>query len=224
MSMLSNLDLIRRVSLFSMLTPAQAEALANVVTKRRFKRGEVIVDKGKISNALFIILSGKARVLMIDGKGREVILATLQAGDYIGEMSLIDSEPHSATVQAEALSDVLILGRGDFMSCLMDNMSMAYAVMRGLVQRLRAADHKIESLALQGVYGRVANVLLESGEPDGTGALIIKSKVSRQDLAKMVGASREMVSRVMKDFEESGFVETLEGGVVRVWERRAPQY
>jgi CRP-like cAMP-binding protein len=220
--MLSNLDLIRRVSLFSMLTPAQADALANVVTKRRYKRGEVIVEKGMISNALFIILSGKARVLMTDSKGREVILATLEAGDYIGEMSMIDSESHSATVQADTVSDVLVLGRGDFMSCLMDNMSMAYAVMRGLVQRLRVADHKIESLALQGVYGRVANVLLESAIPDGSGALIIKTKVSRQDLAKMVGASREMVSRVMKDFEESGFIETLDSGVVRVWERRAP--
>lgn len=223
MSMLSNLDLIRRVALFSMLTPAQAESLANVVTKRRYKRGEAIVEKGNISNALFIMLSGKARVLMTDNKGREVILATLEAGDYIGEMSLIDSEPHSATVQADSLSDVLILGRGDFMGCLMDNMSMAYAVMRGLVQRLRAADSKIESLALQGVYGRVANVLLESGEPDGAGALIIKNKLSRQDLAKMVGASREMVSRVMKDFEETGFVEPMESGTLRVWERRAPQ-
>ena len=223
MSMLSNLDLIRRVSLFSMLTPVQAESLANVVTKRRFKRGEVIVEKGKISNALFIMLSGKARVLMIDAKGREVILAVLQAGDYIGEMSLIDSEPHSATVLADTVSDVLVLGRGDFMGCLMDNMSMAYSVMRGLVQRLRAADHKIESLALQGVYGRVANVLLEAALPDGNGGLMIRSKVSRQDLAKMVGASREMVSRVMKDFEETGFIETLENGMVRVWERRAPQ-
>lgn len=223
MSMLSNLDLIRRVALFSMLTPAQAEALANVVTKRRYKRGEAIVEKGNISNALFIMLSGKARVVMVDNKGREVILATMEAGDYIGEMSLIDSEPHSATVQADAVSDVLILGRGDFMACLMDNMSMAYAVMRGLVQRLRSADGKIESLALQGVYGRVANVLLEAAVPDGAGGLIIKNKVSRQDLAKMVGASREMVSRVMKDFEESGFIETLESGTVRVWERRAPQ-
>ena len=223
MSMLSNLDLIRRVSLFSMLTPVQAESLANVVTKKRFKRGEVIVEKGKISNALFIMLSGKARVLMIDAKGREVILASLTAGDYIGEMSLIDSEPHSATVLADTVSDVLVLGRGDFMGCLMDNMSMAYSVMRGLVQRLRAADHKIESLALQGVYGRVANVLLEAAQPDGNGGMLIRSKVSRQDLAKMVGASREMVSRVMKDFEETGFVETLENGTVRVWERRAPQ-
>jgi CRP/FNR family transcriptional regulator, cyclic AMP receptor protein len=223
MSMLSNLDLIRRVSLFAMLTPAQAELLANVVTKRRYKRGEVIVEKGKISNALFIMLSGNARVSMMDAKGREVILATLQAGDYVGEMSLIDSEPHSATVQADVLSDVLILGRVDFMNCLMDNTSMAYSVMRGLVQRLRAADQKIESLALQSVYGRVANVLLEAAVPDDNGGLIIKNKVSRQDLAKMVGASREMVSRVMKDFEETGFIETLDTGVVRVWERRAPQ-
>jgi CRP-like cAMP-binding protein len=95
------------------------------------------------------------------------------------------------------------------------------AVMRGLVQRLRSADRKISSLALNGVYVRVANTLIESGEDRGDGVLIIKDKVSRQDVAKMVGASREMVSRVMKEFEEQGFIETLENGGVLIRERRA---
>jgi CRP/FNR family transcriptional regulator, cyclic AMP receptor protein len=72
-----------------------------------------------------------------------------------------------------------------------------------------------------GVYGRVANVLLETAEPNEHGELMIRNKISRMDLAKMVGASREMVSRVMKDFEEQGFVQTLDDGVVRVWERRS---
>lgn len=220
MSMLSNLDLIRRVSLFSTLSPAQAEALAEAVSKKRFKRGEVLVEQGKKCNALYIILAGRTRVLMTDNKGREVILATLSSGDYVGEMSLIDHEPHSATVVADQQVDVLVLGRDSFMRCLNENMEMAHAVMRGLVQRLRKASQNISSLALVGVYGRVAKVLLDSAVADESDALVIREKVSRQDIAKMVGASREMVSRVMKDFEEQGFIQLLDGGGVRVFERR----
>jgi CRP/FNR family transcriptional regulator, cyclic AMP receptor protein len=219
MSMLSNLELIRRVPLFSMLTPSQAEAVADAVIKRRFKRGELVVEQGKKTNALFIILTGRARVLTTDTRGREVILANLSPGDYIGEMSLIDNEPHSASVRAEIQTDVLMLGRVEFARCLPENTSMAYAVMKGLVQRLRHADRKIESLALMDVYGRVARALIEAAETDAQGQVIIRDKVSRQDLAKMVGASREMVSRVMKDLEERGYIETLENNSVLIKER-----
>ena len=96
---------------------------------------------------------------------------------------------------------------------------MAYAVMKGLVQRLRQADRKIESLALMDVYGRVARALLESAIADREGNLVIRDKVSRQDLAKMVGASREIVSRVMKDLEERGFIETRADGSMWVKDR-----
>ena len=214
MTMLSSLDLIRRVPLFSMLTESQAISVADAVVKRRFKRGEVIVEQGKKSNALFILLNGRARVVTADSRGREVILATLQPGDHIGEMSLIDNEPHSATVRAEVQTDVLMLGRNEFARCLPENSSMAYAVMRGLVQRLRHADRKIESLALLDVYGRVARALLEFAVDGGDGERIVRDKISRQDIAKMVGASREMVSRVMKDLEERGYIQTLDNGSV----------
>ena len=219
MSMVSNLELIRRVPLFSMLTPAQGESVAAAVVKRRYKRGESIVEQGKQSNALSIILTGRARVIATDARGREVILATMRPGDYIGEMSLIDNEPHSATVLAEIQTDVLMLGRAEFARCLPENGSMAYAVMNGLVQRLRHADRKIESLALMDVYGRVARALLEFSVTDTDGNVVIRDKVSRQDLAKMVGASREMVSRVMKDIEERGFIETRSDGSMLVRER-----
>ena len=219
MTMLSSLDLIRRVPLFSMLTESQAISVADAVVKRRFKRGEVIVEQGKKSNALFILLNGRARVVTADSRGREVILATLQPGDHIGEMSLIDNEPHSATVRAEVQTDVLMLGRIEFARCLPENSSMDYAVMRGLVQRLRHADRKIESLALMDVYGRVARALLEFATETGDGEMLIREKISRQDIAKMVGASREMVSRVMKDLEERGFIQTQENGSIVVKER-----
>lgn len=211
-TMVSNLELIRRVPIFSTLTAVQAASVAGAVVKRRYKRGEPIVEQGKKSNALTIILTGRARVISRDARGREVILATMLPGDYIGEMSLIDDEPHSASVCAEIQTDVLVLGRQEFSRCLPEPGTMGYAVLLGLVQRLRQADRKIESLALMDVYGRVSQALLEFARQNEDAPTVIRSKVSRQDLAKMVGASREMVSRVMRDLEERGFIETRDDG------------
>ena len=218
-TMLSNLDLLRRVPLFSLLTVTQAEVISGAVTKQRYKRGEVLVEQGQKSYALAILLTGRARVVSADSRGREVILATLSQGDYLGEMSIIDNEPHSATVRAEVATDVLMLGRAEFARCLTENASMSLVVMRGLVKRLRHADRKIESLALLDVYGRVAHALLDFAVADAQGQLLVKDKISRQDLAKMVGASREMVSRVMKDLEERGFIEALPSGATLLKDR-----
>lgn len=219
--MVTNLDLIRRVPLFANISEQHAEILANAVIKRRYKRGEFIIEQGTKSNTLYVLLSGRARVLTSHTGGREVILATLGQGDYIGEMSLIDKEPHSASVRAEAQTDVLQLSSVEFNRCMPDTHSVAFNVLRGLSQRLRRADRNIQSLALMDVYGRVAKVLIESAMPDLSGQLIIREKISRQDIAKMVGASREMVSRVMKDLEERGFIQTLGQGSILIKDRLA---
>ncbi len=221
MSILSHAELIRRVPLFTMITSDQSILLSEAVTKRRYKRGEAMVEQGAHANALVLILAGRARVVMTDRQLREVILATLRPGDYLGEMSLIDSEPHSASVVAEIQTDALVLGRSEFERCLNDHAPMAQAVMRGLVLRLRQANEKISSLALLNVYERVAKVLMGYAIPSGDKKLVIRDKMSRQDIAKMVGASREMVSRVMRDFEEQGFIEISEGGLMMLTERRA---
>ena len=120
-------------------------------------------------------------------------------------------------MRAEVQTDMLILGRTEFARCLPENSSLSYAIMRGLVRRLRSADRQIESLALLDVYGRVARTLLEMAE-EVDGVKLIRNKVSRQDMAKVVGASREMVSRVMKDLEERGAIETQETGSVIIKE------
>lgn len=215
MATISNIDLVRRVPMFSVLTDAQAAMLSQSIVKRRYKRGECLLEQGGRSNALFILLSGRARVVSVDARGREVILALLHPGDHLGEMSLIDGEPHSASVYAEVQTDVLMLGRVAFLQSLPENSSMSFSIMRGLVKRLRRADSTIESLALMDVYGRVARALLELSE-DEAGQRLIRGRPSRQDLAKMVGASREMVSRVMKDFEQQGLVIERDDGTVIV--------
>lgn len=212
MMMLSSLELIRRVPLFSALSAEQAAALAQAVIKRRFRRGEKLVEQGQRSEAMFILLTGRARVVAVDGRGREVILATLLPGDPIGEMSLIDQAPHSATVRAEVPTDVLELGRAEFERCLPDPSSAAHALMLALVRRLRQADRRIESLALMGVHGRVARLLLDAATEDDAGRLLVRGRISRQDMAKTVGATRERVSRVMKELAQRGFLEPLADG------------
>jgi CRP/FNR family transcriptional regulator, cyclic AMP receptor protein len=116
-------------------------------------------------------------------------------------------------VRAEVQTDMLVLARADFARCLPEHTSLSYGIMRGLVRRLRHADRQIESLALLDVYGRVARELCQMADDDN-GTKIIRHKVSRQDMAKVVGASREMVSRVMKDLEERGLISTLSNGSV----------
>lgn len=222
MSLLSHLDLIRRIPIFSMLTEAEAALLSQRANKRRYKRGECLLVQGERSNALFIVLTGKARVVVHDERQREVILSDLQPGESVGEMSLIDNEPHSATVRADTVCDVLVLESPAFARCLAENPPLAYGVMRELVQRLRKADRKIQSLALSDVYGRVATALLDMAEAPANGPMLIRDRVSRQDLAKMIGASREMVSRVMKEFEKTGFIQVGKEGCTWIRKEHMP--
>jgi CRP-like cAMP-binding protein len=208
------IDLVRQVALFSPLTHEQLKGVVDSAVARRFRRGEVVVQQGKRSNALFILLTGSARVLSADSRGREVTLAVLQPGDYVGEMSLIDNEPHSATVRVDVSTDMLVIGRADFARCcLPETSSVAHALMHELVQRLRGANRQIESLALLDVYGRVARALLDMSELIAE-QRVIRKRVSRQGLARVVGASREMVSRAMRDLEARGMVETKANGWV----------
>lgn len=214
MAIVSNLELIRRVPLFAMLTDEQATLIAESVSKQRFRRGAILVRQDFRSESLYILLNGRASVLSADNRQREVILATLRQGDCIGEMSLIDNEPHSATVRLEVQTDVLVLGRDAFMRCMPEEHSLALAVMRGLVARLRRSTRKIESLALSDVYSRVVSAMMEFSAVVPDGRRLMRDKVSQQHLAKMVGASRATVSRVMKDLEDQGVViENADGSI-----------
>lgn len=211
MTWLPDLELLRRVPLFALLTEEQLSAVGKGMVRRRLRRGEIIVEQMKQSNALFILLTGQARVFIVGERGREVTLAMLRPGDHVGEMSLIDDWPHSATVRAETVCDVLLLGRTQFADCLPSSTSLSYMILRGLVRRLRTANRQITTLALVDVYGRVARALLDMAEVVD-GQTMIAQRVSRDKLSKIVGASREMTGRVMKSLERSGAIRTCDDG------------
>lgn len=221
MAILSEVDLLRRVPLFSGLSEEAARVIAQSVTKRRVSRNELILKQGARSAALVIFLNGRARVIRSDDAGREVTLALLGAGDHVGEMSLLDDGIHSASVRADTKADVLVIRRADLAGLLPAQDTLAHAVMRGLVSRLRAADSGIQSLALLDVRGRVIEKL-KSLAVTVDGAQLIRARVCRQDLAKLVGASREMVSRVMCQLEADGFIRTRDDGATQLFEQPEP--
>lgn len=207
------LVLLKSIPLFHGVDDPRLEEIARVATSRRMPRGTTIVRAGDATDSLYIIVSGSARVLNSDEEGREVILSILGPGDFFGEMGLIDGSPRSADVVAAEAGELLVISKSDFRRCLEENFEVAMNIMKRLVERLRDADRKIESLALMDVYGRVAKLLLEYSELEN-GQRVLRRKLTKQDIAKMIGASREMVSRVMKDLEGSGYIHVEEGRIV----------
>jgi CRP/FNR family transcriptional regulator, cyclic AMP receptor protein len=204
---------LRALPLFSKLPDTELEKIATLATSRSIVKGTTIVRAGDPTDALYVLISGSMKVYNCDNEGREVIIAILGPGEFIGEMGLIDGAPRSANVVAREHCDLVMIGKEAFKRCLQDNFEVAWQMMKSLVRRLREADKKIESLALLDVYGRVAKLLLDQSE-QVDGRRIITRKLPKQDIAKMVGASREMVSRVMKDLETSGYISVDSGSIV----------
>jgi CRP/FNR family cyclic AMP-dependent transcriptional regulator len=202
-----SLVVLRNVPLFSGLSEAELEKLSKVSVRKRVERTAFVVRAGESTDSLYILLTGRAKVTNTDEEGREIILAWLGPGEFFGEMGMIDGSPRSANVVASEACELLVLSKDAFQRCLQDNFLVAQKLMQILVRRLREADRKIESLALLDVYGRVARLLLELSVEEG-GRRIVKKKISKQDMARMIGASREMVSKVMRDLELSGYIAT----------------
>jgi CRP/FNR family cyclic AMP-dependent transcriptional regulator len=197
---------LKAVPLFSSLPEEQLRMLTTMVSRRSASRGTTIMAGGDATDSLYIVLSGRLKVMMSDSDGKEVILTILGPGEFFGEMGLIDDEPRSASVVTIEPCELLYIAKRDFKKCIADHHDMAMEVMRSLVRRLREADRKIGSLALLDVYGRVARLLLDMAE-NVNGEKIVTKRLPKQDIAKMIGASREMVSRVMKDLQTGGFIE-----------------
>jgi CRP/FNR family transcriptional regulator, cyclic AMP receptor protein len=208
-----SLALLHSIPMFAGVPDEQLEPIMRMAVHRKVPRHTVIVRAGDSTESLYVIVNGSAKVLNSDAEGREVILTLLGPGEFFGEMGLIDGSPRSADVVANETCELLVIAKAEFKQGLADNFDLCLNIMKSLVRRLREADRKIESLALMDVYGRVAKLLLEFSVLEG-GVRVIRRKLTKQDIAKMIGASREMVSRVMKDLEGSGYIRVADGRII----------
>ena len=195
--------MLPNIPLFSDLEEAELQTLSSKAVIRHYPRNTIIISEGDVSDSLYCILSGRVKVFLNNEVGKEVILNNQGAGDYFGEMALLDAGPRSASVMTLEDSKISVISKVDFDEFLDQHKEASRKIMCGLVKRLRALTDNVRSLALMDVYGRVARVLLELAVKEGD-TLVIKEGLTQQDIANRVGASREMVSRILKELRTGG--------------------
>jgi CRP/FNR family cyclic AMP-dependent transcriptional regulator len=197
-------DFLASVPMFSGLQRDELLKFAELTRERTYPKGSVILFQGDPGDSLYVLRQGRAKVVLIGEDGREVILGVLEPGAHFGELALIDDQPRSAHVIAMEDSQLLILRREDFRRRVEANPTIAWALLTELSRRLRRADQKIGGLVLLDVPGRISRLLLDLSSESSNGT--IEKPLTHQTIAQMIGASRETVSRAMKDFQEEGLI------------------
>ncbi len=197
-------DFLTSVPMFSGLQRDELLKFAELTRERTYPKGSVILFQGDPGDSLYVLRQGRAKVVLIGEDGREVILGVLEPGAHFGELALIDDQPRSAHVIAMEDSQLLILRREDFRRRVEAKPSVAWALLTELSRRLRRADQKIGGLVLLDVPGRISRLLLDLSSESTNGT--IDKPLTHQTIAQMIGASRETVSRAMKEFQQEGLI------------------
>ena len=201
--------------LLAALTPA-LRALALRGTIRNYRKNSVIINEGEVGESLFVLLEGRVKVYSNDADGREITYNVVEAGDYFAEMWL-DGGPRSASVMTLEPSVCSVVSRNALRDHLADEPEFALELVSQVIRRARAATETARNMALLDVYGRVIATLENHQGPASPDNPITITQITHQQIASRVGASREMVSRLLKDLEKGGYIEL---GVKRITLRK----
>jgi len=180
---------------------------------RTYPKNTIVVSENDRTDSFYLILSGRVKIFVSDENGREVVLGVEGPGDYFGEM-VLDDGPRSASVITTEPTTLSVLPKDEFREMLRSNPDFAIELIRKLIGRTRVLTDNVKSLALLDVYGRVARLLLQLATEEN-GRLVIAEKLTQQDIADRVGASREMISRIFKDLTAGGYI-TVEGRIITI--------
>ncbi len=197
--------MLDKVPLFSGLNEQELLQISQYANTRTYPKNTVIITEGDPAEMLYIIIKGKVKISLNDEAGKEVVINCQGQGEYFGELALIDEAQRSASVMTMEASTFLVIGKQSFHDILAKHPNIALSLIRDLTLRVRLLTDNVKSLALLDVYGRVAKILL-SMATEHDGKLHIKDKLTQQDIANRIGASREMVSRILKDLEVGGYI------------------
>lgn len=196
-------------ALIESIADARVRELARRGQLRSMPRGTVFIHEGERGDSLYVILAGQVKVFVADDDGREMVLDIHEPGDYVGEMSL-DGAPRAASVIALEPTVCSVLTREALRSAIAADPDVAMHLISTLIGRARAATENVRNLALMDVYGRVARLLLSLAAEQPDGRLVVAEKLTQQEIADRVGASRDMVSRIFKDLTTGGYVTVVD--------------
>jgi len=197
--------MLREIPLFSRLDDKALGNLEKAAIKRAYPKNTILISKGDKSDQLFVVLKGKLKVAITDASGKEIIMSFLGAGDYFGEMAMIDGESRSATIRTTQASEVLTISRDDFHRTLLSSPDLMFELLKVLARKVRIATDKLESLAFEDVYGRLVKLLIQLARPHD-GVWIVEESLTHQEIANMIGSSREMVTRILKALTSGSYI------------------
>ncbi len=199
------LSILKDIPFLANLPDEDLTALASHAKKGSFPKRAIIITEGEETESLYILLTGKVRVFSSDESGKEVTLKILESGSYFGELSLLDNEPRSVSIMTLEKVTCGIISKSNFKQWLKEHPDATFGLIQDLSKKIRSLTHKIKDLALSNVYERTIKILKEMAvEKDGV--LTISDKITQQELANMVGSSREMVNKIMKELTKGGYI------------------
>ena len=190
---------------FSHLDEAKLRELAPRGVLRDFRKNAVVVNEGDETNALYVVLSGRLKAFISGDDGREVVLGMINPGDYFGEL-VLDGGPRSASIITCEACRVFVISQGDVEALLVGNAAFARDLIEKLIGRVRSLTGKVRDLALRDVYGRFVR-FIEDNAVAADGARVIDERLTQSEVAARIGGSREMVSRIMRDLTQGGYID-----------------
>jgi len=196
---------LRNFELFQQLKDEEVDDILAHIHCRSFPRKTQIVTEGDDSHSLYFLLEGRVKIYLDDDSGKEIIMNIHEAGEFFGELGLIKSIPRTASVVTLEDSRLGIMPEADFRRCLQTYPGFAMSLIENLSTRLIEATETIRKLGLMDVYRRIAVTFLNLSE-EQDGVRVINEKLTQQNIASRVGASREMVARILKDLRAGGYI------------------
>ena len=196
---------LHNIEIFSGLSSEDLVLLQQHMAVRTYPKNTIILSEGDEASSLYVILSGGIKVFLSNDDGKEIVLNTQSAGEHFGELALLDDSPRSASVMTTEQSKMGIISKTDFKHVLAHQPNIALHLIIHLTKRIRLLSENIKTLALLDVYGRVAKTLIDLAS-DKDGHLVIENRPTQQELANRIGASREMVAKIMKDLSIGGYI------------------
>lgn len=204
-------DFLKRVPILAGLDDDDLHRLSQLLQPRQYRKGEIVFLKDDPGDALYLIQRGAVKIYLTAEDGTEKTLAILQAGEFFGEMALLDDEPRSAMAEALEPCQLLALTKGEFTALLMAHPTMALKIIRTLCARLRRMNAQVEALRSQDAASRIMNALMDLARRHGRDTprgRRIELKLTHQELANLAGTSRETVTRLLCSLQEEGVVAT----------------
>lgn len=198
---------LKKIAFLSMLPDKALLSLAMKAKCCVFPKQTIIITEKDETDSLYIVISGKVRIFTSDNGGREVTLVTQEAGSYFGELALLANEPRSASVITVEKSVCGIISKQDFHIWLTENPDVSLSLLKDLSEKIRQLTQKVKELALSNVYERTVQVLYKLATKKNDGCFVIYNRPTQQELASMVGASREMINKVLKDLVKKEYIE-----------------